>query len=212
MSTPTTTIDYNLAVQEIGDAWQNCQKPNLEFGKTLCKWRDLFGQKHTGPQTKGTGLAQILSQLNINEGVAYYWIYKYEVSIGMRDAKPAKIAEIVPNGTSSQAPAIASGNFWEDLHDRLNPLVPSFSDGAEHKTVVMLQQALTEPANTQAEKNFRKYVIGLLNKISKTFSEYAMQLEMKEVNAELVQVECPTTSGEMAYQIDHSAPNYEAAP
>jgi hypothetical protein len=34
-----------------------------------CKWRDELGQKSRGPQTKGTGLAKILSQLGIKEGL-----------------------------------------------------------------------------------------------------------------------------------------------
>jgi hypothetical protein len=78
------TTDIERATTEIGQAWNACQKPNLEFGKICCKWRDLFGQKKSGPQTKGTGLAQILSQLSINEGTAYYWMEKYEISIGTK--------------------------------------------------------------------------------------------------------------------------------
>jgi hypothetical protein len=114
-----------------------------------------------------------------------------------------------PSIASGVASGVASGGFWEALHGRLNPLVPSFSDGAEHKTVEMLERALTEPAHTQAERNFRNYVIELLNNISEQFAQYAQQLQIK--NAELVQREYPTTNGEMAYQIDHSAPNHEAA-
>jgi hypothetical protein len=144
---------------------------------------------------------------------------RYEVSIGVK--QPPLVADNSPVANTpaviddADAPIdadevvldeIATGGFWEDLHARLNPLVPSFSDGAEHKTVVMLRQAMTEPAKTQAEQNFRQYVIALLIKISKDFSEYASQLS----NAEVVQVERPTSSGEMAYQIDHSAPTLEA--
>ena len=80
------TTDIELATTEIGQAWNACQKPNLEFGKVLYKWREAFSAQ--GSRTGG-GLAQILRKLNINEGVAYYWIEKYEISIG---AKVPKVA------------------------------------------------------------------------------------------------------------------------
>lgn len=83
------------AVAVIKAAWQHYQKTEkygLEFGKVCCEWRDKFGQKLTGPHTKGTGLAQILSQLNppCKEGKAYYWMNEYEISIGTKTAKPVK--------------------------------------------------------------------------------------------------------------------------
>jgi transposase-like protein len=88
MSTATAvTIDYALAEQEIGTAWQNCQRPNLEFGEVLYKWREQFSAQ--GSRT-GRGLAQILRKLEINEGAAYYWIYRYEVSTGERAPKEKK--------------------------------------------------------------------------------------------------------------------------
>jgi hypothetical protein len=117
------------------------------------------------------------------------------------------LAEYEPE--AKPAEPIASGGFWEDLYKRLNALVPTYSDGTHHKTVEMLQRAYTETTHTQTEKDFRNYVIKLLVTISKDFAEYAQRL--KNNNAELVQGECPTTSGEMAYQPDHSAPIYEAA-
>jgi hypothetical protein len=123
-------------------------------------------------------------------------------------APPTPPAECNPKGKTEKTEKTETTiSFWEILYDRLNPLVPSISDGAEHKTVTMLQQALTEPTTTQAEKNYRNYVIKLLETISANFSEYAKQSK----NAELVQVEHPTTSGEMVYQTNHSAPYYEAA-
>jgi transposase-like protein len=81
------TVDYTLAEQEIGTAWQNCQRPNLEFGKVCYDWREKFSAQ--GSRT-GQGLAQILRKLEINEGTAYYWIYRYEVSIGKRAPKEKK--------------------------------------------------------------------------------------------------------------------------
>jgi hypothetical protein len=232
MATPATTMQPEVAQRtsyatsarkEIGAAWSACQKPNLQFGKVCCKWRDTLGSTSAGPQTKGTGLAQILSQLNIKEGVAYYWMDKYEISICKKVAKSPSKESSEPQATIpvQQGPTrrkfrdaepiakmepIASGGFWEILHGRLNPLVPSFSDGVEHKTIEMLQRALTEPADNRAERNFRKYVIELLDKISRNFASYAQQLK----NAEVVQGEHPTTSGEMVYQTNPSAPILEA--
>src|SRR5271157_4029490 len=83
------------AVAEIKAAWQQyrtTEKYGLEFGKVCCEWRDKFGQKRTGPLTKGTGLAQILSQLNppCKEGKAYYWMNQYEISTGAKTARPEK--------------------------------------------------------------------------------------------------------------------------
>ncbi|HUO18118.1 MAG TPA: hypothetical protein VMX38_24300 [Verrucomicrobiae bacterium] len=83
------------ALAEIKAAWQQyraTEKYGLEFGKVCCEWRDKFGQKRTGPLTKGTGLAQILSQLNppCKEGKAYYWMNQYEISTGAKTARPEK--------------------------------------------------------------------------------------------------------------------------
>jgi len=83
------------ALAEIKAAWQQyrtTEKYGLEFGKVCCEWREKFGQQRTGPLTKGTGLAQILSQLNppCKEGKAYYWMNQYEISTGAKAAKPEK--------------------------------------------------------------------------------------------------------------------------
>lgn len=83
------------AVAEIKAAWQQyrtTEKYGLEFGKVCCEWRDKFGQQRTGPLTKGTGLARILSQLSppCKEGKAYYWMNQYEISTGAKTARPEK--------------------------------------------------------------------------------------------------------------------------
>lgn len=92
-SSKMTTKEQAVAV--IKAAWQQyrtTEKYGLEFGKVCCEWRDKFGQKRTGPLTKGTGLAQIVSQLNppCKEGKAYYWMNEYEISIGAKTARPVK--------------------------------------------------------------------------------------------------------------------------
>lgn len=87
----TQDTDIAQATTEIGQAWNACQKPNLDFGKVLYKWRETFSAQ--GSRTGG-GLAQILRKLEINESVAYYWIYRYEVSVGVRTAKEKKVPVI----------------------------------------------------------------------------------------------------------------------
>jgi len=94
-ASPSTMTMKEKAVAEIKAAWQQyrtTEKYGLEFGKVCCEWRDKFGQKRTGPLTKGTGLAQILSQLNppCKEGKAYYWMNQFEISTGAKTARPEK--------------------------------------------------------------------------------------------------------------------------
>jgi hypothetical protein len=75
------------AVAEIKAAWQKTEKYNLEFGRVCCEWRDKFKQKKTGPQSKGTGFIPILKKTCVPISTAYWWMERYEVSIG---AKPEK--------------------------------------------------------------------------------------------------------------------------
>src|SRR5208283_5767530 len=94
-ASPSTMTMKEKAIAEIKAAWQQyrtTEKYGLEFGKVCCEWRDKFGQQRTGPLTKGTGLAQILSQFNppCKEGKAYYWMNQYEISTGAKTAKPEK--------------------------------------------------------------------------------------------------------------------------
>jgi len=141
------------------------QSEALKTRQTLdipAQWFDLDGK------VKGTTNVQWANGAVLNRLIA-----AVESGKTVRPQKPVPFQELIEQ---NPAAAMASGNFWEELHGRLNVLVPSYSDGTEHKTVAMLQQALAEPANTKAEKNFRKYVIKLLTKISKDFSEYAQKL------------------------------------
>ena len=98
-------------------------------------------------------------------------------------ASPAldPVVQPAPEIAPKTATEIAHGNFWEDLYHRLNTLVPSISDGAEHTTVTMLQKMTTEPAVTQAETNYRQYTVSLLKKISEDFAEYAKALDAEVV-------------------------------
>jgi hypothetical protein len=197
------SADTSLAEFEIRQAWdkyQTVEHHGLAFGKVCYEWREKFSAQ--GSRTGG-GLAQILRKLGIKAGKVYYWIAEYEILIGVRQPKPQPELESEPESdlesgkpnvasyvTSSPAkkiaektePAeIANGGFWEDLYHRLNTLVPSISDGAEHMMVTMLKKMTTEPVTTQAESNYRKYTVSLLEQISKDFAGYAKALKLAEV-------------------------------
>lgn len=73
---------------EIKAAWQKIEKYNLEFGRVCCEWRDKF--KARGFRKNGDGVVPILEKLNIPASTAYFWMNKYELSIGVKPAKPEK--------------------------------------------------------------------------------------------------------------------------
>jgi hypothetical protein len=76
------------ALAEIKAAWQKIEKYNLDFGKVCCEWRDQFKAK--GFRKEGDGVIPILEQLSIPTSTAYFWMNKYEISIGVKPAKPHK--------------------------------------------------------------------------------------------------------------------------
>lgn len=78
--------DATAAEREILSAWREYQiteKYGLDFGKVCCKWRDKVKSKGGGG-TKGQGLVQLLDELSIPKSTAYWWIDRYEVSIGKK--------------------------------------------------------------------------------------------------------------------------------
>ena len=76
------------ALAEIKAAWRRIEKYNLEFGKVCCEWRDKFKAK--GFRKEGDGVSPILDELGIPKSSAYFWMFRYEVSIGAKTAKPQK--------------------------------------------------------------------------------------------------------------------------
>jgi hypothetical protein len=76
------------ALAEIKAAWQRIEKYNLEFGRVLCEWRDKFKAK--GFRKEGDGVSPILDELGIPKSSAYYWMNRYEISIGVKSARPEK--------------------------------------------------------------------------------------------------------------------------
>lgn len=76
------------ALAEIKAAWQAAERYNLNFGKICCQWRDKFRAR--GFRKKGDGVVPILEQLGIPASTAYFWMNKYEISIGVKPTKPEK--------------------------------------------------------------------------------------------------------------------------
>jgi hypothetical protein len=76
------------ALAGIKAAWQKIEKYNLEFGKVCCEWRDKF--KAQGFRKEGDGVSPILDELGIPKSTAYWWMNKYEISIGAKTAKPER--------------------------------------------------------------------------------------------------------------------------
>ena len=83
------------AAAEIKAAWQKVEKYNLEFGRVCCEWRDKFRAR--GFRKGGDGVVPILEQLGIPASTAYFWMNKYEISIGAKPAKPEKQKPEVPS-------------------------------------------------------------------------------------------------------------------
>ena len=76
------------ALAEIKAAWQATERYNLNFGRICCQWRDKFRAR--GFRKKGDGVVPILEQLGIPASTAYFWMNKYEISIGVKPTKPEK--------------------------------------------------------------------------------------------------------------------------
>jgi hypothetical protein len=68
---------------------------------------------------------------------------------------------------------------FEALFYRLNALVPTYSDGTEHVMIQLLEGVCSVPKEelSEADKDFLKSIIPLLNRISKDFADYAKRLQ-----------------------------------
>src|ERR1019366_755774 len=77
-----------MAIEELRQAWQICEKHSLTFGKVCYKWRERLSAQGS---RNNAGLRSYLDEVGIPASTAYYWIKQYEVSIGTKQAKPAKV-------------------------------------------------------------------------------------------------------------------------
>lgn len=82
-----------MSKDKIKKAWleyQKTEKNGIELGKVLCEYRNDFKSKG-GYGSDGEGLVQLLDEFSIPRATAYWWINKYEVSIGIKEPKPKQI-------------------------------------------------------------------------------------------------------------------------
>jgi hypothetical protein len=99
MATATSTVTvYDtqatykaMAIEELRQAWQACEKHSLAFGKVCYKWRERLSDQGS---RSNTGLRSYLDEVGIPVSTAYYWIEKYEISIGVKQAKPTKAKSV----------------------------------------------------------------------------------------------------------------------
>lgn len=81
----TVPMERQRAQAAIGTAWQAYQKTEeygLDFGRVCCEWRTKFGAQ--GKRVKGQGVIPILEELGIATSTAYFWMVRYEESVGIR--------------------------------------------------------------------------------------------------------------------------------
>ena len=189
---PAPAIDLVAARTEITTVWTdfrlNAEPKGLKLGEVLTRWRGAF----TAQGKKGEGFLQLLEEVGVATSTAYYWIHRYEESIGQRKIKPKEkwvkaLADqpIEPNETAAPNSYLQSGSsppttkpagglrspepastdvitdalnfpstaepaaapskpkqvhvsgdenapiFWKTLGNKLNALLPSYSDGSE---------------------------------------------------------------------------------
>src|ERR1035437_7466138 len=80
--TPTIEMAV-LRVRTAWEAYKPVERHGLEFGEALCTLRDVL--KSQGK--KGEGLLPRLEQVGIPTSTAYFWMNRYQVSVGQKQAK-----------------------------------------------------------------------------------------------------------------------------
>jgi len=128
-------IDVRQAQAEIAAAWQKYQqveKRGLEFGETVYRWREKFASRSGGIATRGKGLSPILDAIGIPKSTAYWWIDRYEVSVGLKAAPTPKELEEEDN---SHEPPDQEDRSAEDEDD------PELDDWNAQKLEEILEAA-----------------------------------------------------------------------
>jgi hypothetical protein len=131
-----TAIDVRQAQAEIAAAWQKYQqveKRGLEFGETVYRWREKFKAQGNRSGT-GKGLLPILEQVGIPTSTAYWWINRYEVSVGLKAAPTPK--ELEDEEDDSYEPPTPHDRHAEDEDDD-----PELNDWNEEKLEEILEAA-----------------------------------------------------------------------
>jgi len=134
MSVTTKAIDVRQAQAEIAAAWQKYQqveKRGLEFGEAVYRWREQF-KSRAGCKSEGEGICAILHKLGIPRRTAYWWIDRYEVSVGLKAAPTPKELEEEDN---SHEPPDQEDRSAEDEDD------PELDDWNAQKLEEILEAA-----------------------------------------------------------------------
>lgn len=88
-------------VQRAWAAYQTTEKHGVELGRVLCVYRDAHKSKG-GFGSEGKGLTQLLEELSIPASTAYWWINRYEISVGL---KPPKETQLPPVPSAQDTPS-----------------------------------------------------------------------------------------------------------
>jgi len=81
---------------EVQQAWTEyriTEKHGVELGRVLWVYRDAHKSKG-GFGSEGKGLTQLLEELSIPPSTAYWWINRYEVSVGLKAPKETQLPPV----------------------------------------------------------------------------------------------------------------------
>jgi hypothetical protein len=87
------------AVRITWGQYQVTEHHGLEFGHAVYELRRRFGSGG-GNGSAGTGLVQVLDTLNIPRSTAYYWLGRYQISIGEKKPKPDPFSKPAPDAVT----------------------------------------------------------------------------------------------------------------
>jgi hypothetical protein len=109
-------VEYDISAleQNLTEAWaayQKTEKYGLEFGQACYELRNIH-KSNPGASNKGKGFLPILEQNSIPTSTAYWWMERYEISIGKKAPKDTSIAS---SGRQQEREAAAEKLAEEDL-------------------------------------------------------------------------------------------------
>jgi hypothetical protein len=127
MATATTATAYSTQAAyldglkaKVCTSWKVCTKHGLEFGRDCCKLRDEL-KSVGGGGTKGLGFSGYMESQDIPRGTYEYWMNSYEISIGVKAAKPAKaktdIVELEPTVVEDLSTNVVTDVTADDADD-----------------------------------------------------------------------------------------------
>ena len=74
-------VDNESEVRQTWCAYKDTEHAGIDFGRACYEYRNEH-RSAGGAGSKGKGLVQLLDELSCPKSTAYYWIERYEVSIG----------------------------------------------------------------------------------------------------------------------------------